>query len=178
MRRKRKIYLAAVGRYVTIGQYVNAVKTAKRYPDEEFNHGLTCWWPVKGREIVRQFFAGVQDRINQNQIYMAGVSGKPLAPEAAKNARGFLLAGLVTGFRMAETFFHADCYWLIRVYDDVEPTIVGRYGSYNALLSVARNIRQNENCDLSDGLYYLFFDAQGCPQVESFSGTELEPIET
>lgn len=59
------ISLPAINRQVTLGQYVQAVKTAKANPDKEFKHGLTCWWPVTGREIVQQFMEGVQDRINQ-----------------------------------------------------------------------------------------------------------------
>ena len=63
------IYLPAIEKRVSLGQYVTAVKFAKMNPDREFSCGLTCWWPCKGSEIVKQFFDGVQDRINQNQSY-------------------------------------------------------------------------------------------------------------
>ena len=61
----RVIHLSAINRTVTLFQYLRAVKLAKANPDKEFNHGLTTWWPVKGHEIMRQFFDGVQDRITQ-----------------------------------------------------------------------------------------------------------------
>ena len=58
------IHLPAVDKHVSIGQYVRAVKIAITNPTVEFKHGLTCWWPCKGDEIRRQFFEGLQDRIN------------------------------------------------------------------------------------------------------------------
>lgn len=61
----RYIYLPAIERRISIGQYVKAVKTAKQNPEEKFMEGLTTWWPTKGKEIVSQFLAGVHDRINQ-----------------------------------------------------------------------------------------------------------------
>lgn len=66
----RAIYLPAIERTVSLKQYVAAVKMAKENPDVEFKTGLTCWWPCKGREIVEQFFRGVQDRINQAVPYV------------------------------------------------------------------------------------------------------------
>lgn len=65
----RTITLPATGRAVTLGQYVRAVKIAKANPDAEFKEGLTCWWPCTGKDIVRQFLAGVEDRINQGIPY-------------------------------------------------------------------------------------------------------------
>lgn len=59
----RYVSLPALGRRVTLGAYVRAVKLAKARPDAEFKHGLSCWWPCKGREIVQQFREGVQERI-------------------------------------------------------------------------------------------------------------------
>jgi len=56
-------------RPVSLGSYVKAVKMAKRNPDVEFKHGLTTWWPTTGREVVAQFLAGVEDRINQGVPY-------------------------------------------------------------------------------------------------------------
>lgn len=49
---------------VTVGQYVRAIKTAKANPDAVFKHGLRGWWPVTGREILREFLDGVHDRID------------------------------------------------------------------------------------------------------------------
>ena len=66
---RHTIYLPAVDRTVTVGQYVKAIRAAKAAPDAEFKHGLTCWWPCTGREIMRQFRAGVRDRAAQR---MAG----------------------------------------------------------------------------------------------------------
>lgn len=61
----RVIHLPATGRQVTLGQYVRAIKTAKANPDCTFKHGLTCWYPCTGSDIVRQFRSGLHDRINQ-----------------------------------------------------------------------------------------------------------------
>ncbi len=61
----RLIHLPAIDESVTVGQYVAAIRLAKENPAAEFKHGLTTWWPVTGAEIMRQFRAGVQDRINQ-----------------------------------------------------------------------------------------------------------------
>jgi len=65
----RTITLPAIGKTVTLGQYVRAVKTARANPDTEFKEGLTCWWPSTGKDIVKQFVAGVEDRINQGIPY-------------------------------------------------------------------------------------------------------------
>ena len=62
---KRVITLPAVNMTVSIGQYVKAVKLAISHPDAEFKHGLTCWYPCKGRDIRAQFREGMHDRINQ-----------------------------------------------------------------------------------------------------------------
>ena len=62
---KRTIYLPAIERHVTLGQYVKAIKMAKANLDMEFKHGLTCWWSCTGRDIMRQFRDGVTDRISQ-----------------------------------------------------------------------------------------------------------------
>lgn len=53
------------GTQVRLSDYLRAVKMAKANPDTQFDRGLTCWWPCKGKEIMRQFLEGVQDRINQ-----------------------------------------------------------------------------------------------------------------
>ncbi len=66
----RAIHIAAIGRDVSIGQYVKAVKTTIANPDTEFKHGLTCWWACTGKDIRRQFLDGLMDRINQNVPYV------------------------------------------------------------------------------------------------------------
>lgn len=62
---KRFISLPAVGKRVSLRNYVSAIKVAKENPDLMFRHGLTTWWPVTGAEILRQFRAGMHDRITQ-----------------------------------------------------------------------------------------------------------------
>lgn len=66
----RAIYIPGIEKWVSLGDYVQAIKTARANPDAEFRHGLSCWWPCSGREIVRQFAAGMNDRINQGIRYM------------------------------------------------------------------------------------------------------------
>lgn len=65
----RTIYLPAIERHVTLRQYIDAVKLAKSNPNTEFKHGLTCWYSCKGKDIVRQFLSGIEDRINQGIPY-------------------------------------------------------------------------------------------------------------
>lgn len=62
---KRYISIPAVDKRVGLGRYIQGVKMAIHNPDAEFKHGLTCWWPVTGKEIRRQFLQSVHDRINQ-----------------------------------------------------------------------------------------------------------------
>lgn len=65
----RTIYLPALEKSVSLAAYVAAVKLAKANPDAEFGHGLTCWWPCKGRDVIRQFLEGVMERINDGVPY-------------------------------------------------------------------------------------------------------------
>jgi hypothetical protein len=65
----RKVYVPGYEQWVTLGQYVKAVKMAKDNPDREFTKGLTSWWPVTGREIVHQFMDGVEQRITEGISY-------------------------------------------------------------------------------------------------------------
>ena len=65
----RTIYLPAIDRRVTLKAYLAGIRLAKANPDTEFRHGLTCWWPCTGRDIVRQFVDGMTDRINQSIPY-------------------------------------------------------------------------------------------------------------
>ena len=66
---KRMIYVSGLEKWVTVGQYVKAVKVAKIWPDRTFKHGLTCWWACQGKEILEQFRSGLHDRINQAISY-------------------------------------------------------------------------------------------------------------
>ena len=66
----RTITLPAVNMTVSLGAYVKAIKMARDNPDVEFKHGLTTWWPTLGRDIMRQFRDGMQDRINQAVPYV------------------------------------------------------------------------------------------------------------
>jgi hypothetical protein len=61
----RTISLPAVNLTVSLAAYVKAIKLARDNPDAEFKHGLTTWWPTKGREIMKQFHYAMNDRINQ-----------------------------------------------------------------------------------------------------------------
>lgn len=65
----RAVYVAGCDKWVSLSAYLAAVKQAKAHPDAEFKHGLTCWGPCKGRDIMRQFFDGLTDRINQGIPY-------------------------------------------------------------------------------------------------------------
>ena len=66
---QRMIHLPAIDKRVTLGAYVKAIRLAKANPDVEFKDGLSCWWPCTGKEIMRQFLEGVNDRINQGIPY-------------------------------------------------------------------------------------------------------------
>jgi hypothetical protein len=65
----RIVTLPAINRSVTLAAYVQAIKLAKANPNTTFKHGLTAWWPCTGREVMRQFRAGMHDRINQRVPY-------------------------------------------------------------------------------------------------------------
>jgi hypothetical protein len=65
----RTISLPAVGISVSLAAYVAAIRMAQANPTAEFKHGLTCWWPVTGAEIMRQFRQGVHQRINAEVPY-------------------------------------------------------------------------------------------------------------
>ena len=61
----RTIYLPAIDRTVSLAAYNQAIRLAKAFPALTFKTGLTTWWPATGAEIMRQFHAGMTDRINQ-----------------------------------------------------------------------------------------------------------------
>ena len=62
---KHYISLPAVDKRIPLGAYLAGIRTAKANPDAKFMHGLTCWWPCTGREIMQQFRRSIHDRINQ-----------------------------------------------------------------------------------------------------------------
>lgn len=56
---------------VSIGQYVKAWRAVLRAPaGQGFSSSLNGWWPATREEILCEFSAGVQDRINQHVPYM------------------------------------------------------------------------------------------------------------
>ena len=65
----RMFYISSYDKWVTLGQYLKAIKRAKANPKETFPRGLTSWWPTTGAEIMRQFMRGVHDRISQGIPY-------------------------------------------------------------------------------------------------------------
>jgi len=65
----RTIYISAVDKHVSLGNYVRAIKKAKANPNAQFEHGLTTWASCYGYEIVRQYMRGMMDRINQGVSY-------------------------------------------------------------------------------------------------------------
>jgi hypothetical protein len=62
------IYLPAIPLRVSLRAYIDAIYLAKSSPDIEFKHGLTTWWPTTGKEIRKQFLAGIHDRINSKSL--------------------------------------------------------------------------------------------------------------
>lgn len=58
-------------RWVPLRVYVDAVRRAKANPEVEFRHGLSSWWPTRGRDVVRQFRRGMHERINEAVPYMS-----------------------------------------------------------------------------------------------------------
>ena len=71
-----QVITLATGRQVTIGQYLTAIRTAKAHPNDTFAHGLTGWWPVKGWEVVSQFFGMVADHCNRGLTIMEDKKGQ------------------------------------------------------------------------------------------------------
>ena len=75
---RRIIYVSGVDKWVSLGAYVKQIRIAKAHPNAEFKHGLTCWWPCTGAEIMRQFRRGMHDRINAGIPYsQRGTSYSP-----------------------------------------------------------------------------------------------------
>ncbi len=63
-----RVITLANGMRVSIGEYVRGVKFAKANPEMCFDYGLTTWYGVTGKDIMRQFYQGVEDRINQRGV--------------------------------------------------------------------------------------------------------------
>ena len=62
---ERFIRLTATGGRISVKSYVAGIQAAKANPDAKFKHGLTCWWPCSGRQVVAQYREGLQERINE-----------------------------------------------------------------------------------------------------------------
>ena len=61
----RAIYIPGKEMWVSIPTYIKGIKLAKANPDATFSYGLTTWASCTGSDIMRQFMAGLHDRINQ-----------------------------------------------------------------------------------------------------------------
>ena len=59
-----RLSINILGKQVPLGTYIQAVKYAKKHPQQTFTHGLSTWWPTTGAMIYKQFMYGVHDRIN------------------------------------------------------------------------------------------------------------------
>lgn len=66
----RKIWVPGLEKWISLKAYLAGIRLAKANLNVEFKYGITCWWPCTGREIMHQFFQGVQDRINEAIPYM------------------------------------------------------------------------------------------------------------
>jgi hypothetical protein len=65
-----------------------------------------------------------------------------------------------------------DKLYLIIVYDDVEPDLIGYYGSDDERLEDARAHRLQDP-DMKDGLFRLDISPEGHPTINPFSGDEF-----
>jgi len=66
----RVVYIAGIGKWVSLKEYIRGIKVAKANPQAVFSYGLDCWWSCTGAEIMEQFLAGVMDRINERISYI------------------------------------------------------------------------------------------------------------
>jgi len=64
------------GGWVPLEVYIRGIRLAIANPDAIFKCGLTTWYPTNGREIRRQFWEGVQGRINQGIPYSQRGDGR------------------------------------------------------------------------------------------------------
>lgn len=66
----RRFIRLSDGRRMPLARYVQIVKAAKANPDREFSRSFCGWWPATGAEILRQFHAGMVERINAAVPYV------------------------------------------------------------------------------------------------------------
>jgi hypothetical protein len=70
MAKKRMIYCPGPDRWITIGQYVAIIRKVKSLPLEtEYPQTFCSWAGGNGHKILREFWEGIQDRINQAVPY-------------------------------------------------------------------------------------------------------------
>lgn len=67
-------------------------------------------------------------------------------------------------------------YFLLAVYGDVEPEVIGNAPDYEGVLAKAQKYRRENDAELpEDGLYWIKVDwKNGKVEVDSFSGGELD----
>ena len=68
-RKARAIYCPGARAWVPLAVYVKGIRLAREHPAGRFKHGLVTEWPCTGAEIMREFRAGMMDRINQAVPY-------------------------------------------------------------------------------------------------------------
>lgn len=62
--------------------------------------------------------------------------------------------------------------WLVFVWEDVEPSLLGPYDNDDERLEAALVVRKRDGKD--HGLYRLNINKEGLPEIYPFSGGELE----
>lgn len=67
---KRHMAVPSIDKYVPLGVFLTAVKTAIAEPTAEFKHGLMSWDSTTGADIRQQFRYQLRDRINQAIPYI------------------------------------------------------------------------------------------------------------
>lgn len=60
----KTIFLPATGKHISMPNYLKAWQMSIDMPEQEFKHGLNTWWAQKGKDIRKDFIAGMMDRIN------------------------------------------------------------------------------------------------------------------
>lgn len=66
----------------------------------------------------------------------------------------------------------ARAYYLVHNVGDIEPHVVDRFPDFDATLAAARTIRREEGDE--DGLFCLTVDSLGVPEINAFTGGEME----
>jgi hypothetical protein len=62
--------------------------------------------------------------------------------------------------------------WLVFVWEDVEPSLLGPFDNDEERLEAALVVRKKDGKD--HGLYRLNINKEGLPEIDSFSGGELD----